>query len=565
MFGTIPAMFNIALPGLEIGRFATAKMRLVASFSLLATGVFFFSTPASRAQVLTHGPVIGGVTSSGANIFLRTSQSTTVALQYSSDPAFASYLVSPNYSTSASSDFTVKIPLAGLAAETTYYLRPVINGVQTTAPYSSFATFAPTGSARTFNFVVLTDFTNVASIDQDVDTYQHATEYAPVFAFIGGDFDHRNPELIGDKRQMFKDLYDANTPHMGDFVSLILHKMPIVHQWDDHDSGRNNSDRTFAHWDWTQQVFQEYVPTYPLPSVSPGIWQNFNYAQMDGFVLDCRSQRDPDTDPDDSNKSMLDGNNLGAAGQLAWLEQGLLSSTAKWKIVFTSVVINPTTKENDGWGAFQTEWNKLKTFILSNHITNVVFISGDLHLGAIDSGVNAGFPEMCVAQPNSRNVPFKCATAHEGSWSEGDFMDPCSGFGIVSVLQNPDRLLLQAIDEFGVPRVSYTVNDQNPTPTPTPTPTATPTPTPPPPTIRKQPRDETVAAGSRAKFHVIADGTPPLSYQWKKNGTNINGATTDTYSTPRVTQSDNGSLFSVVVSNSGGSVTSSDAKLTVTP
>jgi hypothetical protein len=262
---------------------------------------------------------------------------------------------------------------------------------------------------------------------------------------------------------------------------------------------------------------------------------------------------------------MLDGNSLGAGGQLVWLEQGLLHSTAKWKIVFTSVVSNPTTKQNDGWGAFQTEWNTLKSFILANHITNIVFIAGDLHLAAIDDGTAAGFPEMCVAQPNSRNVPFKCATAANGQWSEGYYDETCSGFGVVSVLQNPDRLSLQAIDQYGVPRISYTVNDQNPTPTPTPTPTATPTPTPPPPTIRKQPRDETVATGARAKFHVIADGTPPLSYQWKKNGTNISGATTDTYSTPRVTHNDDGSLFSVVVSNSGGSVTSNNAKLTVTP
>jgi hypothetical protein len=362
---------------------------------------------------------------------------------------------------------------------------------------------------------------------------------------------------------MFKDLYDPNTPHMADFVNLILHKMPIIHQWDDHDSGHNNSDRTYGHWNWTQQVFQEYVPSYPLPAVSPGIWQNFSYAQVDGFVLDCRSQRDPDTDPDNSSKSMLDGNNLGAAGQLVWLEQGLLHSTAKWKIIFTSVVTNPTTKLDDGWGAFQSEWNSLKSFILTNHITNIVFISGDLHLAAIDNGAAAGFPEMCVAQPNSRNIPLKCATGSNGRWSEGFYDETCSGFGVVSVLQNPDRLLLQAIDEFGVPRVAYTVNDQGPTPTPTPT--ATPTPTPAPPTIRKEPRDVSVPAGSRAKFHVIADGAPPLSYQWKKNGTDIDGAITDTYSTPKVTQSDNGSLYSVVVSNAGGSIPSTNAKLTVTP
>src|SRR6185503_4396477 len=104
------------------------------------------------------------------------------------------------------------------------------------------------------------------------------------------------------------------------------------------------------------------------------------------FVLDCRSQRDPENDPDDANKSMLDGNNLGAAGQLQWLKDGLLGSTAKWKVIFSSVVTNPSTKVPDGWGGYQTEWNDLRNFIVTNQISGVVFISGDLHLAAIDNG-----------------------------------------------------------------------------------------------------------------------------------------------------------------------------------
>ena len=43
----------------------------------------------------------------------------------------------------------------------------------------------------------------------------------------------------------------------------------------------------------------------------------------------------------------------------------------------------------------------------------------------------------------------------------------------------------------------------------------------------------------------------------------IPGATNSSYTTPATVATDNGSLFSVVVSNSGGSVTSNDATLTV--
>jgi alkaline phosphatase D len=527
-------------------------------FFILAIAFSLLSPNRIAAQVLTHGPIVGGVTDATANAFVRTSQNATVALQYSTDPNFNTFSVSESRSTDIDSDYTAIVPLTNLTAETTYYLRVLVNGaVQGAPPYPQFATFPAPGAFRTFSFVVLTDFSNVADLDRNVLTYQYAANFGPAFAFIGGDFDHRNPGSLAAKRQMFKELYDPTTRYMTGFVPLILKKMPIVHQWDDHDAGSNNVDRTYRGWALSQQAFQEYVPTYPLPGISPaGIWQKFSYGQMDGFVLDCRSQRDPENDPDDSNKSMLDGNNLGAAGQLQWLKDQLLASTARWKVIFTSVTTNLSTKYPDGWAGYQTEWNDLKNFINTNKIKGIVFISGDLHLGAIDNGLSSGFPEMCVAVPNSRRQAYDCATSGEGVWSEGDFQDPCDGFGVVTVMQNPDRLLLQAVDEYGVTRVAYTVSDQAPTPTPTPTPA--------PPVISRQPKSAKVPLGSTATFTVFVTGTPPISYQWRKNGIDIPGATGNLYVTPPVTKEDNGALFSAFVSNAAGSVLSRPATLTVT-
>lgn len=510
------------------------------------------------AQALTHGPVVGGVTDTGANVFLRTDQAATVSLHYSSSPSFNTFSVSESRATVSTSDFTAIVPLTGLTAETTYYLRVLVNDSlqNSLPPYPSFATFPPPGSSRSFSFIVLNDFVNVSELDRDVLTFQYASAFAPAFAFIGGDFDHRNPGLLAVKRKMFKELYNPNTPHMSGFVPLILQKMPIAHQWDDHDAGKNNVDRTYARWNLSQQVFQEYVPSYPLPGVSPaGIWQKFSYAQVECFILDCRSQRDVEYDPDDSNKSMLDGNNLGATGQLHWLKDGLLASTARWKVIFTSVVTNRSTKFPDGWAGYQTEWNSLVDFINTNQIEGVVFISGDLHLGAIDNGLSSGFPEMSVPMPNSRRLPYDCATSGEGAWSEGDFQDPCSGFGVVTVMENPDRLLLQGIDEFGVTRLAYTISDEDSSPTPTPTPS--------PPLIEKQPKNARVLVGETATFTVFVTGTPPFAYQWKKNGIDIPEATTNFYVTPPATKEDDGSMFRVNVSNTAGSVLSREAGLSV--
>jgi len=84
------------------------------------------------------------------------------------------------------------------------------------------------------------------------------------------------------------------------------------------------------------------------------------------------------------------------------------------------------------------------------------------------------------------------------------------------------------------------------------------------PSITTQPASKTVTAGQTASFGVAATGTAPLSYQWNKNGTAISGATTSSYTTPTTTSSDNGALFTVMVSNRAGSVTSNAATLTLT-
>jgi hypothetical protein len=71
-----------------------------------------------------------------------------------------------------------------------------------------------------------------------------------------------------------------------------------------------------------------------------------------------------------------------------------------------------------------------------------------------------------------------------------------------------------------------------------------------------------VTQGAAASFTVVASGTATLSYQWRKGGTAISGATATTYTIPATTASDAGS-YDVVVSNSAGSVTSSAATLTI--
>lgn len=83
------------------------------------------------------------------------------------------------------------------------------------------------------------------------------------------------------------------------------------------------------------------------------------------------------------------------------------------------------------------------------------------------------------------------------------------------------------------------------------------------PSITLGPVSAAVAVGATAIFLVIATGSVPLTYQWRRNGLPIPGATSASFATAAATLGDNGAVFDVVVSNAAGSVVSTGATLTV--
>ena len=82
------------------------------------------------------------------------------------------------------------------------------------------------------------------------------------------------------------------------------------------------------------------------------------------------------------------------------------------------------------------------------------------------------------------------------------------------------------------------------------------------PAITAQPVARTVTAGESVRFEVTAAGSSPLTYQWRFNGADLPGATASAYTIASVSAAHAGN-YSVVVTNSAGTVTSNGALLTV--
>ncbi len=83
----------------------------------------------------------------------------------------------------------------------------------------------------------------------------------------------------------------------------------------------------------------------------------------------------------------------------------------------------------------------------------------------------------------------------------------------------------------------------------------------PPPVVVTQPEPQAVCIGLPVTFAVVATGTPPLTYQWRKDGVNVSGATSASYTIPAVTPA-NVASYDCLVSNTCGTTTSAPAILT---
>ncbi|MBI4623879.1 MAG: immunoglobulin domain-containing protein [Verrucomicrobia bacterium] len=83
-----------------------------------------------------------------------------------------------------------------------------------------------------------------------------------------------------------------------------------------------------------------------------------------------------------------------------------------------------------------------------------------------------------------------------------------------------------------------------------------------PPAIVAQPVSISVTAGQSATFSVTATGSPAPTFQWRKGGTALGGATSATFSLANVQAADAGS-YTVTVANSAGNVVSNAAVLTM--
>lgn len=359
-------------------------------FTMISRGwiipsIFFLLLAApSQAVELVSGPMPGYVGMREATIWLQTQTSAAVQLRYWAQEKPALPRLSEIVAVNASTDFTAHIQIVNLEPGTEYSYQVYVDG--RAIPFESDLTFhtQPFWQWRTSppDFEVTVGscaYINDPPSDRPGESYGVGFE---IFDSIAT----RNPAFmlwLGDHIYLREtDIYGPTGiahryRHVRKFPALqnLLRGTHHVAIWDDHDYGPNNSNRSWIFKDMALHQFKQYWanPSYGLNEL-PGIFTVVSYGDVDFFLLDNRFYRDDERNPDHPEKGMF-GND-----QLQWLKNGLLASTANFKIVAGGSQFFDSQPDVEGWHHFPHERGEFLEWFRIAKPKGVLFLSGDRHL-----------------------------------------------------------------------------------------------------------------------------------------------------------------------------------------
>lgn len=163
--------------------------------------------------------------------------------------------------------------------------------------------------------------------------------------------------------------------------AALFSSVPTAYVWDDHDYGPNNSDSTSPSRLAVSTAYRQAVPHYGVdPDPNRSIAQAFTVGRVRFVLTDTRSMR--------TGTTML------GKEQLDWLTDELISSSGDHALV---VWVNPTPWISDAgptaddWSAHPDERQMIGDALDLAGVENLVMVSGDAHMVAIDDGTNSGY------------------------------------------------------------------------------------------------------------------------------------------------------------------------------
>jgi alkaline phosphatase D len=332
--------------------------------------------------------------------------------EMATDESMTTIVASGSYLTDASEDFTVKVDVTGLTANTWYWYRFNMEGSQSligrtrTAPNTMVdrLRFAVV-SCQNFGGGLFYNAYNEMAQRDDLDAVIHLGDYIYEYAasLSGNGIEILPPNetvSLSDYRQRYASYrLDAN-------LREVHRKWPFYNVWDDHESANNSwgingaqNHQPDTEGPWAERLanskkaYFEWIPIRPKAPANYSIYRTIPMGPLvDLIMIDTRIEgRDQEvgaTDPaiDDPNRTML------GATQKQWLKEQLSGSSAQWKIIGNQVMFAPLELpaipiifpnggiiNADQWDGYRAEREEMVEFLHSNSIDNVVVLTGDIH------------------------------------------------------------------------------------------------------------------------------------------------------------------------------------------
>lgn len=381
---------------------------------------------------LDQGLQIGDVEAERAIIWSRADRPSRMWVEYDTDERFRRPVLIRGPHALESTDFTARVDLTGLRPDAGVYVRVSFQDLSNerivSAPVVGRFRTAPLGS-RDIRFLWSGDTAGQGwGINPDIGgmrIYETMRGARPDFFIHSGDTIYadapipdtqlaekgrvwRNvvtPEVskVAETLAEFRGRYKYNL--LDENVRRFAAEVPQVWQWDDHEVMNNWSDSKDISGDarYTEknvpllvgrasQAFREYAPLRPYDArEAERVYRKIAYGDLlDVFVVDMRSYRGPNT-ANDQPKPGPETDFLGAQ-QIAWLEEGLRSSRAVWKVIASDMPLGLVVPDGpffenvaNGDGpplGRELELRNLLRSMKRAGIANVVWVTADVHYTA---------------------------------------------------------------------------------------------------------------------------------------------------------------------------------------
>ncbi len=207
---------------------------------------------------------------------------------------------------------------------------------------------------------------------------------------------------VAETLQEFRGNYQYNL--LDDNVRAFNARIPQLVQWDDHETinnwypqeiledSRYTEKNVAVLSQRSRKAFLEYTPINPAMVGQNQIYRSFSYGPLlDIFMLDLRSYRGSNS-PNQQASQSPDTTFMGK-NQIEWLKRSLQASKATWKVISSDMplglVIPDGPKDFEGLSngdgpalGRELELADLLQFIMEHNISNIVWITADVHYAA---------------------------------------------------------------------------------------------------------------------------------------------------------------------------------------